>query len=710
MNDHFIRARQDKPIRLEDHDLLERGPFVESLKNALVGDLRDTDGKLIGRKAAGQVVGLTGQWGLGKSSVLNLLYERLWRMDHVVVARFNPWLFNNRDELLGGFFNAMRTPMGKSKTEEIRELGELLGKYERAITLAGYGAAATIDAVGGSGLATRAFSWVKSKLSGKPIMPTRTPDEERAALEEKLEKANFAVVVIIDELDRVERKEVRAVAQLIKAVGEIKGLSYIVAYEPTRVINALGRGKSVEERRISGEAYLEKIVQHAIPLRPLFSEDVRSLLENAVSNHGLNLESPRTETQAQILEYFVERIETPREVKRLIGAFSVLLKAVEGEICEYDVLGYCWILTKHPTAREGMVSGLDRLVVDPGDPRAFARAFEEAASGNKQPDFNDRLGIDVNDLKPLLDLLFPHLSDRYETIEGNRLAMRRNLIRMLFLGNPPGVMPRSEIERYWGLTDMGALQEQLEALLETGGLSALLDPLDQLLKQLPKDGHDYFWPSLAAALRRKTDWIKKPEQSRALADDAATALYRYAKKERDGDSFLFRILETLVKSEDLVLAPWLLRKHLFAHGLTTVQQTPRGGGVLGREETLELLDRALPQYREAVLNGTALKRLPNVEAMFVLSNSSNWDVELRASLTQQLTTLSAISTFAALLVPPGHSADRQLLDTLFDAEAVTAKIEEFDQEGQTITDDWVDLAYRRLKAILRNQDPDFDDI
>lgn len=81
---------QDRPINDRESDKLDRGPFVESLKRALVRDLQDEQGHLIGRRSTGYVVGLTGRWGLGKSSVLNLLELRLKEMPHVVVASFNP--------------------------------------------------------------------------------------------------------------------------------------------------------------------------------------------------------------------------------------------------------------------------------------------------------------------------------------------------------------------------------------------------------------------------------------------------------------------------------------------------------------------------------------------------------------------------------------------------------------------------------------------
>jgi predicted KAP-like P-loop ATPase len=138
-------SRQDRAIESEAADKLDRGPFVESLIRALIVDDSDDSGQLIRRRATGYVVGLTGKWGLGKSSVLNLLARKLESMNRVGVVIFNPWLFKGRDELIIGFFNALRGAMGRSRAEEARALLEAIDRYWGAIQIAANGVAALAD-------------------------------------------------------------------------------------------------------------------------------------------------------------------------------------------------------------------------------------------------------------------------------------------------------------------------------------------------------------------------------------------------------------------------------------------------------------------------------------------------------------------------------------------------------------------------------------
>lgn len=108
-------SREDRSVESEGDDRLDRGPFVGSLIRALVVDELGDDNAVTGRRATGYVVGLTGQWGPGKSTVLNLVAGKHKSTKGVVVAVFNPWLFKGRDELVKGFFNALRDALGCSR-------------------------------------------------------------------------------------------------------------------------------------------------------------------------------------------------------------------------------------------------------------------------------------------------------------------------------------------------------------------------------------------------------------------------------------------------------------------------------------------------------------------------------------------------------------------------------------------------------------------
>ena len=102
-------------------------------------------------------------------------------------------------------------------------------------------------------------------------------------------------------------------------------------------------------------------------------------------------------------------------------------------------------------------------------------------------------------------------------------------------------------------------------------------------------------------------------------------LIQFGIRERSRAPRVRAIVEAVIADGNLVLAPHILRKHLLANGMTRHRQGQQAHLVFGESETRELFDRELPRYRAALLDGTLLKRVPNVEALFVINNMLQWD-------------------------------------------------------------------------------------
>jgi hypothetical protein len=308
----------------------------------------------------------------------------------------------------------------------------------------------------------------------------------------------------------------------------------------------------------------------------------------------------------------------------------------------------------------------------------------------------------------LLTQLFPRFrTDSDAEDDGSRLYRRRNIVRLLYLGNPPGAISRMDIERVWSIVDSTELQASLHALRENGTLPAFLDHLDDLLARLPASGDATFWPALSRVLTRSTDWMTGPTPEYGLVDDAATTLVRLGLRDSSQKRRVKTAVAALIASGDLAITPWILRKQMYAHGLSKHSRSGGGESVYTKDETLDLMRLETPRYRKAVLDGTALRRLPNVEAIYVIANQNAWDDELRASFTQQLQGRDAISTIAALILPPGHGSDRKALSELFDPDRVSEELRQarFDKPPMQ---PWIESAVRRFNATLDGRDPSFD--
>jgi hypothetical protein len=694
---------EDRPIERSIDDRLDRLPFVESLARALVREEKDSRGDVVARRSTGIVVGLTGRWGSGKSSILNLLAEHLGSLDHVAVATLNPWLFKGRDELLTAFFNELRDALGRSPQEHVRDLAKFVEQYRSAIKFGAKFFGMAADTAGTGGIGCTAAKGVADTANAIANPKPLSPQEERRALESRLQRAKVAVVVLVDELDRVDDDDVRVVAQLVKAIGDIKGVSYLVAYDPNRVADALGRG-SDDERRRTGESYLEKIIQHPIPLRPLFSNDVLALFDALLQAHGLKLPSDLSDEEREVIECIRESVTTPRELKRLVGSYAVIDLMIRGEISPADLMGYCWLLAKAPAIREAIASNPDAVVDDPTYHEISRRVLDKM--GKSVPDLSVILDVPVGEHEEILKLLFPRFGKTRKVDTGNRLSRRRNLIRVVYLGDPPGIARRDQVVALWNENDPNVLALTLNRLLVTGKLRPIIDRLDDLLPKLPEAGDVRFFRALAKALFRETDWLLAPEENRSIAEDAGTHLMRLGLRDKRQVKRVKTIVEALAKVNDLIFVPFILRKHLFKWGLTIHNRDPlHGEFVFDKTETEDLLARTVPIFRTALLDGTLLRRIPNSEALFALSNAAKWDDDVRASLTKQLQYPEARASFAALMIPPGYSIEKKFLDQIIDSDAVLAAMCAANEGRQSGT--WSENCLRRFRYALRGRDTAF---
>src|SRR5260221_5585953 len=100
----------DRPIRSKSEDLLGRTTFAESLAEVVEGWTGNDS----------LVVALYGPWGIGKSSIKNMVLEHLRGRgaDAPIIVEFNPWQWAAQDQLAAAFFREIGLALGKNDASE----------------------------------------------------------------------------------------------------------------------------------------------------------------------------------------------------------------------------------------------------------------------------------------------------------------------------------------------------------------------------------------------------------------------------------------------------------------------------------------------------------------------------------------------------------------------------------------------------------------
>jgi hypothetical protein len=273
---------------------------------------------------AGFVLSLMGPWGAGKTSVLNLIGLELH--ESVEVLRFDPWLFAGAEQLVTRFFEELGAQLGSSSNRRMREL---------AGSFADYGATLTPLlqlALGPTGLAITSLLRHK-QASAKAKRGSASA--QRKALQRRLRDIDRPIVVFIDDIDRLPAHEVREVVRLVKLVGDLPGVRYVLAFDRRRVELALG------DQTETGRAYLEKIVQAPHDLPTVAPATLRRLALEELNARLSDTELPffSQEAWGQLFGTGIApMLSTLRDVHRYANVAPAALELVGGEVASHDVL------------------------------------------------------------------------------------------------------------------------------------------------------------------------------------------------------------------------------------------------------------------------------------------------------------------------------------------------------------------------------------
>lgn len=275
----------DRPISRVEDDLLGRSTFSEDLATAI----SSWHGK------DSLVVALHGDWGSGKSSIKNMAISKLETLtrNKPSVVNFSPWEWAAQEKITASFFKEISKSIGHiDKSKEGKKLSKMLIKYGRYLNtgesvVSGLSSAlptlfilATIAGVSGNFsdaewvkststiilglLATWAatLKWGKDFLNklGANIEATAKENEKglsdiRDELSSLLSKRSSALIVVMDDLDRLTAEQLRMVLQLVKANLEFPNLVFLLLFQRDLVEDKLNDGKQI------GRDYLEKIIQ-----------------------------------------------------------------------------------------------------------------------------------------------------------------------------------------------------------------------------------------------------------------------------------------------------------------------------------------------------------------------------------------------------------------------------------------------------------------
>ena len=362
----------DKPILLDSEDKLERSKIVDAIKSRI-------DMIFSHKGKESMTIGIEGSWGSGKTSIINLLlnkFDKNWRnidrhdieysagnwiklywtfiSSHMnfysdqskelmiinslfapnrghgnnihdspntpLIIFFNPWNYSNDGQILNDFFRAINNAIEKEDILIASEFRSNASKYipnimdsknlgiEGSLSIWPFGVSAKFS----------------KTIAQQPVY------ESKDLLDKTLEHLNKKILIIVDDIDRLDVDETLLIFKLTKIVADFPNMVFVLAYDKDKTIKKIHtkfEGNNASEEGM-GDNFIDKIVQYHfhIPKTHRFNYEkyFGELVEIITKYFNVEISDEDTWNSTYIY-YLYSLLQTPRSAKKYINSIMARL-------------------------------------------------------------------------------------------------------------------------------------------------------------------------------------------------------------------------------------------------------------------------------------------------------------------------------------------------------------------------------------------------
>lgn len=248
---------------------------------------------------------------------------------HVVFTTFEPWLIPESSELASVFIRELARSIGARLGPEV-EVG--FTRYSQAVAeLAPIAGVAVDNLYPGAGTALSMFTrWFHSGQALPPTLEGRKTELERALQRLRGRK----VVIAIDDLDRLTPREASEMVGLVKGLGRLPNIIYLLSYDVENLERLVRLGT-----RLDGRAYLEKIVQYKRSTPPASKQALTALFNGCLNGIAPDIVGPANDRLGEVWRAIVlPALKTPRDAIRVGNMFRAGWDAVGEHLDASDFL------------------------------------------------------------------------------------------------------------------------------------------------------------------------------------------------------------------------------------------------------------------------------------------------------------------------------------------------------------------------------------
>jgi len=306
----------DKPISFLTEDLLK----VDKYSNALSNFITNSETPI--------TIGLQGEWGTGKTSLMALLLEDFKTKD-IACSWVNTWeysMFRNAHETTPGVLRGMLEKLKESCIErgvwtlkdstqaKFKTAAKFLGGLANQIVSnqTGIDVKAAADGTSDSAASSVEIAEIKALISG---LIQDLIDDSKNPIKK--------VVFFVDDLDRIPPSDAVEVLEALKNIFDIPNCVFVLAIDYDVVVKGLEDkfGPKTEENEREFRSFFDKIIQVPFSM-PTGTYDIEYFLVEKLKSIGIEVKESDKELYTKAVRYTIGF--NPRSLKRYLNSFSLI--------------------------------------------------------------------------------------------------------------------------------------------------------------------------------------------------------------------------------------------------------------------------------------------------------------------------------------------------------------------------------------------------
>lgn len=363
------------------------------------------------------VTALTGEWGSGKTTLLNFIRKELEKTTtDLHIVKINTWEFANNSNCVATMFTHIAADLPADETwkkwQKIYKSFVIAYILPVGLSLAGGFAPHAIW-----GYIHRVWMTITHILKNhcKPTL-----QDSKNSIAYILQNMNKQLLIIFDDLDRIDPDTLCNLFKTVKCIGDIPGMHYLLAYDE-RIVH-----RYIETRlHVDGKEYIEKIVQRKFKTPIPTQHELINYF--ARLNHVFDDQISKNIIQ-RLYQGVFPLLKTPRQIIRLTNTLSGTATLLENEIDLGDLITMEFIRMEHPEIFETLAKNYTLICADENSfaqdtSQVFAKLVHQLTTTEIPPPCQTAL------TKSLLEI-FPRLHEKYDSEKYKDHSKYNNSIRL----------------------------------------------------------------------------------------------------------------------------------------------------------------------------------------------------------------------------------------------------------------------------------------